>query len=126
MSTLKLDPTIFNPTLYAQVTAIWLPGVDLRGEELDYNVLKRWFMLSGSDRDAFDGVCRARFAHALDAIGPDNLATPSAQPFLDEIERVATSENSSAAAWTALSLTLTSAAPNCDRSRALSARSRPT
>jgi uncharacterized protein (DUF924 family) len=105
-STFHLDPAIFNATLYTQVTDTWLPGVDLRGEDLDYGVLKRWFMLNGNERDAFDGQCRARFAHALEAIGPDKLATPSAQPFLDEIERVARTGDGGQAAWTALSLTL--------------------
>ena len=113
MSSFKLDRNIFNPTLYKQLTDVWLPGVDLGGEELPESVLKRWFMLSGDERHAFDGICRDKFAHALDAIGPDKLPEPTAQPFLDEIEDVARNDsksesdsNASQAAWTALSLTL--------------------
>jgi len=106
MSTFQLDPNIFNPTLYKRVTDVWLPGVDLIGEELDYSVLKRWFMLKSDERDAFDGLCRENFAHALNAIGPDKLHPPTAQPFLDEIESVRRQGDDSQAAWTALSLTL--------------------
>jgi uncharacterized protein (DUF924 family) len=110
-TTFKLDTNIFNATLYKQLTDVWLPGVDLRGEELDHGVLKRWFMASADEREAFDGLCRDQFAHALEAVGPDRLPEPTAQPFVDEIERVArgdsTTDGSQAqAAWTALSLTL--------------------
>jgi uncharacterized protein (DUF924 family) len=109
MSTFRLDAAVFNASLYKQLTDIWLPGVDLRGEELDTGVLTRWFMASTNERAAFDGLCRARFAHALDAIGPGHLTEPTAQPFLDEIERAAHNDaqtGEAQAAWTALSLTL--------------------
>jgi uncharacterized protein (DUF924 family) len=102
----KLDANIFNATLYKQLTDVWLPGVDMRGEELEYSVLKQWFMASKEEGIAFDGLCRSHFAHALEAIGPDQLPEPSAQPFVDEIERVAREEDDAKAAWTALSLTL--------------------
>jgi uncharacterized protein (DUF924 family) len=108
-STFKLDAAIFNASLYKQLTDVWLPGIDLRGEELDMGVMKRWFMSSAEERVAFDGLCRDRFAHALDAIGPRHLTEPTAQPFLDEIERVAQNDaqaGGAQAAWTALSLTL--------------------
>jgi uncharacterized protein (DUF924 family) len=102
----KLDATIFNATLYKQLTDVWLGGVDMRGEELDYSVLKRWFMASKEEGIAFDGLCRSHFAHALEAIGPDQLPEPTAQPFIDEIVRVSHEHDDTQAAWTALSLTL--------------------
>jgi uncharacterized protein (DUF924 family) len=105
-SAFKLDANVFNATLYKQLTDVWLPGVDLRGEELDFSVLKRWFMASGDERIAFDGLCRSSFGHALEAVGPDHLPEPSAQPFVDEIERVARESDDAQAAWTALSLML--------------------
>jgi uncharacterized protein (DUF924 family) len=109
MSTFKLDANLFNATLYRQLTNVWLPGVDLRGEELDMSVLKRWFMAGPDERAAFDGLCRDKFAPALEAIGPGQMTQPTAQPFLDEIERVAQNDpmgDGAEAAWTALSLTL--------------------
>jgi uncharacterized protein (DUF924 family) len=105
-STFKLDANVFNATLYKQLIDVWLPGVDLRGEELDSSALQRWFMASGDERIAFDGLCRSNFGHALEAIGPDHLPTPTAQPFIDEIERVAHESDDAQAAWTALSMTL--------------------
>lgn len=102
-SAFTLDPNIFNQTFYKQVVATWLPGVDPRRDELDHNVLKRWFMLTGTERDDFDAICRNHFAHALEAIGPDKLLSPTAQPFLDEIDSKRDHEE---AAWTALSLTI--------------------
>jgi uncharacterized protein (DUF924 family) len=105
----KLDASVFNATLYRQLTDVWLPGVDLRGEELDTRVLKRWFMAGGDERAAFDGLCRDKFGPALEAIGPDDMTEPTAQPFLDEIARVAQEDpmgDGAEAAWTALSLTL--------------------
>lgn len=103
MSTFRLDPSIFNATLYKQVTDVWLPGIDLRGEELDFSVIKRWFAGSVDERAAFDGTCREKFEHALEAIGPNHVSEPTAEPFLDEVKR---SGDESQAAWTALSLTL--------------------
>lgn len=109
MSTFKLDKNIFNPTLYKQVADVWLSGVDLRGQELDQDVVKRWFQGSPEEKLAFDGVCRENFAHALEAIGPDKLPAADPLPFMSEIQHVADSDesgNGEAAAWTALSLTL--------------------
>jgi uncharacterized protein (DUF924 family) len=103
MSSFRLDPSIFNATLYKHVIDIWLPGIDLGGEELDFGVVKRWFAGSADERIAFDSTCRDHFAHALEAIGPDHVADPTAEPFLDEIK---SSGDDSQAAWTALSLTL--------------------
>jgi uncharacterized protein (DUF924 family) len=106
MSTFKLDASIFNSTLYKNVTDTWLPGVDLRGEELDSRTMKRWFAGSADERAAFDSTCRNNFAHALEAIGPKHISEPTAQPFLDEIKRIAKDEDDAQAAWTALSLAL--------------------
>jgi len=106
MSTFKLDPTIFNASLYTRLRDVWFPGVDLGGADVDMSILKRWFMLTGTERDAFDGVCRAHFEHALDAIGPEKFSTPTAQPFIDHIAETQRTEGSEEAAWTALSITL--------------------
>lgn len=109
MSTFALDRNIFNPTLYKQVTDVWLQKIDLKGEELGENNLKNWFTGNKQEKLAFDSICRDNFAHALEAIGPKKLPEPTAQPFLDEIRDVARNDSSadgSNAAWTALSLTL--------------------
>ena len=114
-STFKLDPSIFNRALYKRVTELWLPDVDTNGQELDMSVAKRWFMGTPEERLAFDSQCRAAFLHALESIGPDRFPEANAQPFLDEIQRVADEEaekdnggkeKGEEAAWTALSLTL--------------------
>ncbi|KAF1935253.1 DUF924-domain-containing protein [Clathrospora elynae] len=115
-STIRLDPSIFNPTLYKNATDIWLRDVDLSGQGLAMDVAKRWFTTSA----VFDEECRNAFAHALDAIGPDKFPQASAQPFIDEIRRVAEEDDDEEgvktrgarkgkgeeAAWTALSLIL--------------------
>lgn len=109
MSTYKLDPAIFNAALYKQVPEVWFPGMDLSGQELDPDVMRRWFMGTPNERLHFDGVCRNAFAHALEAIGPDKFPEASAQPFLDELASIAKKDEGGAgdeAAWTALSLTL--------------------
>jgi uncharacterized protein (DUF924 family) len=109
MSTFTLDKNIFNPTLYKQVTDVWLQGIDLNGEDLGESNLKNWFTGNKQEKFAFDAICRNNFAHALEAIGPKKLPEPTAQPFLDEIRDVARNDSSAnglEAAWTALSLTL--------------------
>ncbi|EFQ87172.1 hypothetical protein CFE70_001156 [Pyrenophora teres f. teres 0-1] len=115
ISTFKLDPSIFNRALYKRVTELWFPGVDTSGQELDMSVTKRWFMGTPEEKAAFDTQCRAAFAHSLDSIGPERFPEANAQPFLDEIQRVADEEaehdttgkaKGEEAAWTALSLTL--------------------
>ena len=103
-STFQLDPNIFNQTLYKKVIHVWFPGVDLSGQALDMNAVRRWFMGTPEEREAFDGICRTSFVHALESIGPDKVSEPSAQPFLDEMQRGR--ESSEEGAWTALSLTL--------------------
>jgi len=99
-TTFKLDPTIFNATLYKQVTDLWLPHVSPTGSALDPSILQRWF----TSDPALDRTCRDAFAHALEAIGPEHVE-PTAQPFLDEIERAA-SDDEAQGAWTALSLAI--------------------
>ncbi|KAH8732629.1 hypothetical protein GQ44DRAFT_696200 [Phaeosphaeriaceae sp. PMI808] len=106
MSTFTLDPTIFNPGLYTQVTNVWLPGVGTGGEKLDEGIMKLWFTGSPGERHAFDSVCKDKFAQALEAIGPDRFPSPNCQPFMNEIEKIARTESWSQAAWTALSITL--------------------
>jgi uncharacterized protein (DUF924 family) len=109
MSTFELDKTIFNPTLYKELTDVWLGGVDLKGEELPDEALKRWFRGTPDEQIVFDALCRAKFAPALESIGPDKMPKSTAQPFVDEIQEVARNDscgNGSQAAWTALSLTI--------------------
>ena len=105
-STFKLDPTIFNASLYKNLTDVWLPGVDTSGNVLDFEVIKKWFAGTPEERVAFDATCRDNFAHALGAIGPDRISNPTAQPFLDEVERVKKEQDESQAAWTALSIAI--------------------
>ncbi|OAL07245.1 DUF924-domain-containing protein [Phaeosphaeriaceae sp. SRC1lsM3a] len=105
-SPFKLDPAVFNATLYKNLTDVWLPDVDTSGNELDFEVIKKWFAGTPEERAAFDSLCRDNFAHALEAIGPDRISTHTAQPFLDEVERVKKDENDEQAAWTALSLAI--------------------
>jgi uncharacterized protein (DUF924 family) len=102
-SSLKLDPSIFNASLYKQITDTHLPNVNLSGEDLDPGVMKRWFTTDPS----YDSTCRSKFLPALEAIGPEHLSTPHDAPFLAEIERVAQenpNDDGKQAAWTALSL----------------------
>ncbi|KAH7345896.1 hypothetical protein BKA66DRAFT_478659 [Pyrenochaeta sp. MPI-SDFR-AT-0127] len=109
MSTFKLDPAIFNSTLYKHIPEVWFPGMDLKGQGLDANVMRRWFQGTPEERLHFDGICRDAFEHALEAIGPEKFPEASAQPFLDEIENIAKKDQGGKgedAAWTALSLTL--------------------
>jgi uncharacterized protein (DUF924 family) len=104
-SSFKLDPSIFNATLYKQITNTHLPNVALDGEELDPSVMKRWFTTD----HAYDTTCRSQFLAALEAIGPANLPTPTAAPFLKEIERIAQEnlhDDGEQASWTALSLVI--------------------
>ncbi|KAH7379283.1 hypothetical protein DE146DRAFT_672437 [Phaeosphaeria sp. MPI-PUGE-AT-0046c] len=105
-TTFKLDPAIFNASLYKKLTDTWLPGVDTSGNELDLDVIKIWFAGTPEERAAFDSTCRDNFAHALEAIGPDRISNHTAQPFLDEVERVKKEQNDTQAAWTALSLAI--------------------
>ncbi|KAI4926112.1 uncharacterized protein J4E92_006850 [Alternaria infectoria] len=111
-STFSLDSAIFNKTLYKKITDIWFPGVDTSGKEFDMSIAKRWFAGSPEERLALDGQCRDVCGKALKAIGPENFPEANAQPFLDEIARVAEEENKADgatgedAAWTALSFAL--------------------
>ncbi|EOA88738.1 uncharacterized protein SETTUDRAFT_26792 [Exserohilum turcica Et28A] len=109
-SSFKLDPKIFNRALYDGLVETWFAGVDTSGQEFDMSITKRWFMQTPSERAAFDSHCRAAFAHAIEAIGPREFPDATAQPFLDELQRITEKHNgdksSEEAAWTALSMTL--------------------
>lgn len=108
-SAFKLDPSLFNRTLYDRVISTWFPGVDTSGQELDMSVVKRWFMATPAERVAFDTQCREAFSPALEAIGPNKYPDATAHPFLDELRRIAERSgdaNSEEAVWTALSMTL--------------------
>ncbi|KAL5113769.1 hypothetical protein ACEQ8H_008343 [Pleosporales sp. CAS-2024a] len=104
-SAFKLDPTVFNATLYKQLTDLWLGDMDLSGQHMNPAAMKRWF----SSDSELDAACADQFAHALEAIGPEHLPAPTAQPFIDEIARIAQdcpANGSAQAAWVALSLAL--------------------
>lgn len=108
-STFQLNPSIFNRTLYDRVAGIWFPDLGTSGQEFDMSIIKRWFIPAPDERAAFDNVCKESFSHALEAIGPDAFPAATAQPFLDELHRIAEktgTENSEEAAWTALSMAL--------------------
>lgn len=106
MSTLNLDPSIFTPTLYKQVSDIWLHDVDLTGQSLDPGCIKRWFAGSPDEKVAFDNICRSKFASALESISPSQWTNPSAEPFLQQLKDVAQTKSDGDAAWTALSMIL--------------------
>ncbi|KAF2847592.1 hypothetical protein T440DRAFT_470885 [Plenodomus tracheiphilus IPT5] len=113
-SAFKLDPTIFNAGLYKRVTDLWFPGIDTTGRELDMSVAKRWFGIgTPEEKRLFDEQCKDAFEKALESVGPAKFPEASAQPFVDEIQRVATQGTGAGirskdedAAWTALSLVL--------------------
>ncbi|CAI6279799.1 unnamed protein product [Periconia digitata] len=109
MSTHRLDKNIFNHKLYKDVQAAFFEGVELGATEIDFAVLKRWFMGTPEEKQIFDNVCREKFGRALDAIGPEQLPRPTAEPFLRELKEVA-EENAggdgSEVAWTAVSMAL--------------------
>jgi uncharacterized protein (DUF924 family) len=109
MSSFTLDKDIFRPSLYKQVQNVWFEGHELGAKELDMKILKRWFMASPEEKVIFDGVCRESFAHALEAIGPERMPNPSAEPFLREIQNATqgdSTSNNAEGAWMALSLVL--------------------
>jgi uncharacterized protein (DUF924 family) len=111
-STFVLDPAVFNKALYKRITDIWFPGVDISGKDFDMSIAKRWFAGSPEERLVLDGQCRDVCANALEAVGPENFPDANAQPFLDEIARIAEEEKEANgatgedAAWTALSFAL--------------------
>lgn len=109
MSAFALNKDIFNPALYKEVQKVWFQDYTPDKQTIDYDIVKKWFGASPDERHAFDATCRASFAHALDAIGPDKFPNASAEPFLREIHDAVqrSPENDGAeAAWTALSLAL--------------------
>ncbi|KAF2682733.1 DUF924-domain-containing protein [Lentithecium fluviatile CBS 122367] len=109
MSSFTLDKTIFKPALYKDLRNVWFEGIELDAKDIDMKVVKRWFMGSPEERVVFDGVCRDKFAHALEAIGPERFPDANGEPFLRDL-RDATQEDSKSdgaeAAWTALSIIL--------------------
>jgi uncharacterized protein (DUF924 family) len=104
MSTFQLDRDVFTPTLYKQVTEIWLTGAGVDGK-LEPSVAKKWFL---GDAE-LDRVCKDNFAHALEIIGPERLPQPTAKPFLQELESIQNEgkkDSGAQAAWTALSMVI--------------------
>ncbi|USP76891.1 hypothetical protein yc1106_04165 [Curvularia clavata] len=108
-SNFHLNPSIFNRTLYDRVTETWFQDLGTSGHEFHNSIVTRWFIPTPKERAAFDEVCRGSFSHALEAIGPDAFPAATAQPFVDELHRIAeqtSTENGEEAAWTALSMAL--------------------
>lgn len=108
-SMLRLDPAIFNHALYKQVIHVWFSGLDLRGETLDNDIVRRWFQPTPEERQQFDTVCQEAFAPALAAIGPEQWPNPTAEPFIVALknnQQETSKDQSEEAAWAALSLTL--------------------
>jgi uncharacterized protein (DUF924 family) len=89
MSSFALDKNIFNPALYQKVQDIWLGGVNPNGEEVNMDVVRRWFMGTPDERLALDKKCSDNFLHALDAIGPANFTAQTAEPFLSQLTELA-------------------------------------
>ncbi|KAK3216014.1 hypothetical protein GRF29_8g1800375 [Pseudopithomyces chartarum] len=106
MSTFTLDKSVFNPALYKQIASTWLSDIDTSGEHVPENAAARWFR----NNVELDRICNQNFAHALQAIGPEKILTPTAEPFLEEIRSIAQRENEnsdeSQAAWAALSIVI--------------------
>ncbi|KAH6638113.1 hypothetical protein C7974DRAFT_390902 [Boeremia exigua] len=92
MSSFTLDRKIFTPALYQKVHEIWLGGVNPNGEEVNMDVARRWFMGTPEERLALDKICSDNFLHALEAIGPVQFATPTADPFIDQVAEIAQSD----------------------------------
>lgn len=106
MSTTTLDRNVFSPFLYKQITDTWLADINLTGKYLPENVAARWFR-SNAD---LDRICNEKFAHTLEAIGPDILPHPTAEPFIEELRLMANEDlresDGSQVAWTALSMVI--------------------
>ena len=88
MSSATLDRSVFHPSLYKQITDIWLADIDMTGKYLPENVAERWFRNNAE----LDRTCNAKFAHTLEAIGPGSLPNPSAEPFIKELQSIAEQE----------------------------------
>ncbi|KAF2009807.1 DUF924-domain-containing protein [Aaosphaeria arxii CBS 175.79] len=109
MGSFTLDRTIFNSELYDRVRDIWFEGHPLDAKEVSIPVLRRWFMGTPEEKVEFDSICRENFKHALEVIGPEKFPSPTAEPFLRQIEEVVqndTTPDGSKAAWTTLSMVL--------------------
>lgn len=109
MSSFTLDKNIFTPALYHKVQDVWLSGVDPSGEEVNMDVVRRWFMGTPEERLALDTTCNDNFGRALDAIGPAKFTTPNAEPFLDQLREIVKNDSKgdgAEAASTALSIAI--------------------
>jgi uncharacterized protein (DUF924 family) len=107
MSSFMLDKDIFKPTLYKQLQNFWFEGFELSAKDVNMSAAKRWFATSAEEKAAYDGLCRDKFGHALEAIGPERFSNPSAEPFLREIQdamQADTNGDGAEGAWTALSI----------------------
>lgn len=109
MSSFTLDKNIFTPALYQKIQDVWLGGLNPNGEEVNMDVVKRWFTGTPDERLALDRICTDNFLHALDAIGPEKLSSPTAEPFLDQLAEIAQNDSKgdgAEAASTALSIAI--------------------
>jgi|SRR5690242_4532329 len=89
MSSFTLDKSIFTPALYQSIQDVWLGGVNPNGEEVNMDVVRRWFMGTPEERLALDKKCSDNFLHALDAIGPQKPSSATADQFLDQLTEIA-------------------------------------
>ncbi|KAJ8107604.1 hypothetical protein OPT61_g8750 [Boeremia exigua] len=109
MSSFALDKNIFTPELYQRVQDIWLGGVDPNGEEVNMDVVRRWFMGTPEERLQLDKKCSDSFLEALDSIGPVNFSNPTAEPFIDQLSEMArnsSTDDGAEAASAALSIAI--------------------
>ena len=93
MSSFTLDRNVFTPALYRKVQDVWLRGVDPSGEEVNMDVVRRWFMGTPEERLTFDKTCSDNFLHALEIIGPTKPSTPIADAFLDQLSEIAQNDS---------------------------------
>lgn len=109
MSSFSLDRNIFTPALYQKVHDVWLRGADPSGEEHNSDLSRKWFMGTPEERLALDKTCGDNFLHALEAIGPAKFSTPTADPFIDQLNEIASNDSKgdgADAAYAALSIAI--------------------
>ena len=73
----KLNPSIFNRSLYRQVYDLWFADLPREARTASQETLKRWY---GRD-DSFDNACKRSSLEALDSIGPSRLQLPPFQSY---------------------------------------------
>ena len=87
-----LDRTIFNENLYSRMRDFWFYGLPENASAPPFGLLKMWWGIDSSkeQRAHFDGKCSENFKHALEALGPDNLALPPFESHEKDVDQAAT------------------------------------